>query len=285
MSQPRSGHRWGLLATLAVAASALAQPEGRGINPGALGANALPTLPNEAPWVGDDVRVSLGWAGQLSTPVGGGVDGSMLLPFRLEVPIAGRVSLSADGSPFELFQYSPQTRAAWAPRRSKGITRADVSLATKVLLWKELGWRPAAALRATLKTATGEDLFTRRFLDAPAYQFDLLLGWHRVVGHTRLELWLNLGFLAWQQGAVGQNDAVALAGTLRARWPTVALRAELRGSAGWQRLDAPLTLATQVEFTVTETLELVLGAARTFQDPPSLDVRASVRLRWPTGAR
>ena len=259
-----------------------AEPMAREINPGVLGPNALPSLPSEAPWVVNEVHAQLGWSGQLSTPEGGGLDASMLVPFRVEVGLFKRVAFAADGSPFELWQYSPETNAAWVPRRSKGITRADVRLSTKVLLWNEATFRPATALRVTLKTATGEDLYTRRFLDAPAYQFDLLNAWHWTVGHTRLEAWAAVGFLAWQQGAVGQNDAVTLAGTFVARWPLLAVRLEARGYAGWQRLDAPITLATVLELRLSETVDVLVNASRTFRDPPSLDVGAAVRIRIPT---
>lgn len=263
------------------ALSALGQPMGRDINPGVLGANALPPLANESPRVGDVAVLQLGWAGQLSTPVGDGVDASMLVPFRLEVPVGHRVAFAADGSPFELFRYSTQTGDAWSPRRSQGITRADVRLSTKVLLWNEAGVRPVTAVRVTLKTATGEDLFTRRFLDAPAYQFDALASWHRVLGRTRLEAWLLVGFLAWQQGAVGQNDALAWAGTLVARWPLWAVRVEGRGYLGWQRGDKPVVLATWLEATLTPLVDVLVHASRGFLDPPLVEVGAAVRVRLP----
>lgn len=268
------------LGVLVVSTVAGAEPlDGRAINPGVLGANALPTLPAEAPWVDDALTLQLGWSGQLSTPPGGGVDQSMLVPFRVSIGLFERVQFSADGSPFELWRYSPETNAAWAPKRSKGITRADVRLATKVLLFSESGLRPATAARVTLKTATGEDLFTRRFLDAPAYQLDAIAAWHWLLGTTRLEAWATVGFLAWQQGAIGQNDAFAYAATVEARWPFVSARLEVRGYAGWIHDDKPVTLAGQAEVRLTPALSLVVSAARTFQDPPTLDLGVAAKLR------
>lgn len=268
-----------LLALLATGAGA--EPMGRDINPGVLGANALPTLWSESPWVADEWRVQLGWAGQLSTPEGGGLDRSMLVPFRLEVGLFGRVAFAIDGSPFELWQYAPETVAAWQPSREAGITRADVRLATKVLLWHEAGALPATALRVVLKTATGEDLWNRRFLDAPAYQFDLLTAWHALLGRTRLEAWAAVGFLAWQQGAIGQNDAFTWAATGLARWPHLSLRVELRGYAGWLRNDKPITLAAAAELELTPMVDLVFGASRTFRDPQALELSAALRVRLP----
>lgn len=265
-----------------VATFAFAEPMGRDINPGVLGPNALPPLSTDSPWVRNEVRAQLGWAGQLSTPEGGGLDGSMLVPFRLEVGLFERIAFWAEGSPFELWQYSPETSAAWQPRRSKGITRADVRLGTRVRLWSDSGFRPASAVRVVLKTATGEDLYTRRFLDAPAYQFDLLNAWHWLLGGTRLEARLAVGFLAWQQGAVGQNDAVALAGAVLARWPHVGLWLEVRGYAGWLRNDTPVVASAQAEFELTPMLDVLVGVSRIFRDPPTFEVSTSLRVRLPT---
>jgi hypothetical protein len=281
----RSGWAPFTVMSVLISLAVYAEPTGRNINPGVLGPNALPPLPSEAPWVVDEVNAHIGWSGQLSTPEGRGVDVSMLVPFRIELGLFKRVAFAADGSPFELWQYSPETVAAWTPRRSKGITRADVRLSTKVLLWHEAAVRPATAVRVTLKTATGEDLFTRRFLDAPAYQFDALNAWHWNLGLTRLEVWATFGFLAWQQGAAGQNDAVTFGGTLVARRPLFAVRIEGRGYAGWQRLDAPFTLSSLLEVRLTESVEMLVNVARTFRDPPSLDVGAALRIRIPTGER
>lgn len=261
---------------------AAAEPMGRDINPGVLGPNALPPLATDSPWVRNELRVQLGWAGQLSTPEGGGLDGSMVVPFRLELGLYERIAFWAEGSPFELWQYSPETYAAWQPKRSKGITRADVRLGTRVRLWNDSGLRPASAVRVVLKTATGEDLYTRRFLDAPAYQFDLINAWHWLLGSTRLEARLAVGFLAWQQGAVGQNDAFALAGAVLARWAHISLWLEVRGYAGWLRNDTPVVASAQAEFELTPMLEVLLGVSRTFKDPPTFEVSTSLRVRLPT---
>ncbi len=267
----------GLIVASTVALAA--PPEGRSINPGVLGANALPTLPSEAPWIDDAVVLQLGWSGQLSTPAGGGLDQSMLVPFRAGLGLVERVQFWAEGSPFELWQYSPETNGAWTPKRSKGITRADVRLATKVLLFPEAGLRPATAVRVTLKTATGEDLSTRRFLDAPAYQLDAIAGWHWLLGTIRLEAWATVGFLAWQQGAIGQNDAFAYAATVQAKWPFVSVRLELRGYAGWIHDDKPVTVAAQGELLISPAFSLVLHGSRTFFDAPSVEVGLAAKVR------
>lgn len=266
-----------------VAVGAVAEPMGRDINPGVLGPNALPTLAADSPWVDDELRVQLGWAGQVSTPEGGGRDGSMLVPFRVELGLYRRVAFWAEGSPFELFQYSPETSAAWQPRRSKGITRADVRLGTRVRLWNGGGLVPTSAVRVVLKTATGEDLYTRRFLDAPAYQLDLTNGWRWLLpGATRLEAWATVGFLAWQQGAAGQNDAFTWAATVVTRAEPVVISLEARGYVGWIRNDAPVTFAAATRLGLTAHLDLLVSLAHTVKDPPSLDAQVALRVRLPT---
>lgn len=271
------------IASLVGTAAVAAEPMGRDINPGVLGPNALPTLAADAPWVQDELRVQLGWAGQVSTPEGGGRDVSMLVPFRVELGLYQRIAFWAEGSPFELFQYSPETDAAWQPRRSKGITRADVRLGTRVRLWSGAGPVPTSAVRVVLKTATGEDLYTRRFLDAPAYQLDWTNAWRwHLPGATRLEAWATLGFLAWQQGAVGQNDAFTWAATVVARAEPVAFSLEARGYVGWIRNDAPVTFALVTRVALTEHFDVLLSGAHTVRDPPSLDVQVALRLRVPT---
>lgn len=272
------------LLLVCAAGAAFAQPVGRDINPGVLGPNALPTLAVDEPWVEDEVRLQLGWSGQHSTPEGGGADVSMTLPFRVEVGLLQRVAFWAEGSPFELWRYSPETYAAWQPKRSKGITRADVRLGTKVRLWRGGGLLPTSTVRVVLKTATGEDLFTRRFLDAPAYQFDLINGWRwHLPGATRLEAWATVGFLAWQQGAAGQNDALTWAATVLARAAPMAIGLELRGYVGWLRNDAPVTFALTTQVTLTPMVDLVVQLSRTFKDPPALDLGLHVRVRLPSG--
>lgn len=253
-----------------------AEPVGREINPGVLGANALPPAETSGPWIEPSWSVSVGSAWQLSWPTAG-TDVSATLPFRLEVPFVGRVAVWADGSPFELYRYSPETVKAWAPSHTDGGTRADVTIGMRVLITEGNHWLPAIGLRLLVKTATGEDLFNRRFIDAPAYQFDLLLGRRFELSMARLELALNVGFLAWQQGEAGQNDAFAA--SLRAKWVQGAFTAklELRGYAGWEKNDTPFVMAVGGEWALGPGVSVWATLAQSFLDPVSTDLRAGLR--------
>lgn len=281
----------GALLAWLLAAPALAgtgMPTGHDINPGQLGVNALPAYELETPWVGDRWAVSLGLAGQVSTPLAntfsplpGTVDVSMVTPFRLEYPFARRVLIEVLGAPFEVFSYSGTTQSAWAPSHPDGVTRADVSIGTRVALFNGASWFPAIGLRVLIKTATGESLANRRFLDAPAYQFDLLLAEKFPLRHGVLEAAVLTGFFCWQQGEVGQNDAFAFA--LRGSWEygRFVARTELRGYRGWQHADTPVVLGVSAEFQATPWLAFYAGTTWTVVDPPGWDVRAGLRVSGP----
>ena len=272
----------GAVCLTALPALADGMPTGRDINPGLLGFNALPVYELETPWVGDQWAVSLGLAGQVSSPLlAGAADVSMTTPFRLEYPFARRVLIEVFGEPFEVFSYSAQTQSAWSPSRANGITRADVSVGTRVALFNGSGWIPAVGLRVLLKTATGENLANRRFLDAPAYQFDLLVAEKFPLRRGALEAAVVGGFFCWQQGEVGQNDAWEFA--LRGSWEygRFAARTELRGYRGWQHADAPVVLALRGEFQATPWLQLYAGTSWTVVDPAGWDVRFGLRVSGP----
>ena len=257
------------------------QPTGREINPGLLGPNALAPYETSGPWVGDRWLVTFGAAVQLSTPVSG-TDFSLSLPFRIEYPFVRRAAIWVEGTPLEAFQYSTETQVAWAPSRAAGVTRGDLTLGTRFVVFPGTKWFPAVAARVMLKTATGENLANRRFLDAPAYQLDLLLGQRFPLAGGLLELALNLGFLAWQQGEAGQNDAFAGSGRLRWDYKQLGVRLEVRGYSGWQQNDLVRVGVVGVDWTVAGPLRVEFSASRSFQDPAGFDFRLGVRLSGPS---
>lgn len=272
----------GLMA-LVGAAECWAQPGPREINPGLLGANALPPFEVGGPWIDDRWVLSFGVAGQLSWPRKD-TDVSYTLPFRLEYPFVRRAALWVEGTPLEGYSYSLATQRAWAPSRPAGVTPGDVTFGSRFVLFPGKGWLPALGVRVVVKTATGEDLRTRRFLDAPAYQFDALVGERFQLEGGRLgllELSASVGFLAWQQGTSGQNDAVAGSGRLRWAHEHLALRLEVRGYAGWQGADRPLVGVLGAEWKVAAPLSLELVGTRSFVDPPGFELRLGVRLSGP----
>jgi len=257
------------------------QPTGRDINPGLLGFNALSPFETTGPWVGERWLVAFGAGLQLSSPESG-ADVSYTVPFRFEYPFVKRASLWLEGSPFEAFTYTRATQLAWSPNRPAGVTRGDISFGSRFLVYSGTGWFPAIGVRVLVKTATGENLANRRFLDAPAYQLDFLFGERLEVLGGELELAVCLGFLAWQQGEAGQNDAFAGSGRARWEWGRLAARVEVRGYSGWQHNDRPLVGLVGLEWRFTEALQVEASATRSFRDPPGLDFRIGVKLSGPT---
>jgi len=264
------------LALLCTGLCASAEPKGRDINPGILGANALPPAETNTPWVDSSFSVSLGNAFQISWP-NGGADLSGTIPFRLEVPFVGRFALWADGSPLELYQYSRESVRAWAPAHTDGGTRADVTIGARMLVSTGNDWVPEIGLRILVKTATGEDLTTRRFLDAPAYQFDLLLGRRLELPLGQLELVVNIGYLSWQQGDVGQNDAFAASARVSWERERLKLKLELRGYAGWEKDDSPVVISAGAEWKLDQGVYLWGSFSQGLLDPPLSDLRFGLR--------
>jgi hypothetical protein len=274
------------MAMLVSATASFALPRDE-MNPGRLGFNALSPFEASSPWVDERWRLTMGAGVQWVTP-GDGIDFSYTMPFRLEYPFVKRAVLWVEGSPFEGYQYSTPTQRFWAPTRDAGVTPADISFGSRFLVFPGRGWIPAIGVRVLVKTATGENLGNRRFLDAPAYQMDLLLG-HRL-GRAggrfgQLELVVCLGFLSWQQGSVGQNDAFAAAGRIRWDLERAAAQLEVRGYVGWQANDRPVEANLGLEWKVAEPLQLLVSVTERVRDPVGVEVRLGVRVSGPTARR
>jgi hypothetical protein len=253
------------------------------LNPGLMGPNALPPMANEAPWVGTDFTVSLALAGQRSDDPSGASDFSYTIPFRVEIPFKQRATFFVTGTPFEGWLTTARTRVAWRTDKWREVTRGDLRFGAKFLLWDGAWPIPSVSLRVSTKTTTGKGATEHRFLNAPGYQFDLLVSerFRPGGGPWQLEVWASLGFLAWQQAGFGQNDAPAWAVTLAGRRDPMFLSVELRGYKGWQQYDNPLVLATAWHLQLWPCVWLQLEASRSFRDPPGWDLRAGFRFDGP----
>lgn len=256
---------------------------GNHLNPGTMGPNALPPERGEPAWIDRGWSAELGVATQSSVGPGGELDFSATFPFRVEYAFGTRASLFVEGTPVEAWLASVTTEQLWGLPDYAGLTKGDVRIGGKFLLWGGNQVFPAVGLRALTKTTTGKGVEDRRFINAPGYLFDLLISKRfQLSGELALEAWTDIGFLAWQQGSYGQNDAPAYSGTLKLAWASgVALRAELRGYSGWEGDDRPWVIATEAELPVREGLSVVLAVSHSFRDPVSTDVRAGIRIFGP----
>lgn len=269
-------------------------------NPGTMGPNAMPPSRAESPWVGDGWVAELGMAVQIAAPPppppageatfveieGTSSNQSATLPFHAEYRFMRHAALMVEGSPIEGWLVSGATQQAWGTPRPYGLAKADLRIGGKFMFFAGRGWWPAVTFRAWTKTTTGKSAVDHRFIDAPGYQFDLLLGEHFEVSEAfALELWVSGGFLAWQQAQFGQNDAPAWSVVASALWSTgTALRIHYDGYRGWQRNDKPQVLGVQLELPVKTPTEsqpavsVFVGLKYSLRDPRYLGLCAGVRV-------
>jgi hypothetical protein len=284
---------------LALALPGRARADVNYFNPGTMGPNALPPQACETPWIGDAAFVEVGLSVQSAVgpppppdvidPYGTGQPGndpSATFPFRVEYPFSHIASLAVEGTPAELWFLSRSTQAAWATPDGYGISKGDIRIGAKFLAFAGKGPWPAFAIHAWIKTSTGKSAMDRRFINAPGYRFDGVLGKRlELTRDLALELWASGGFLAWQQAQFGQNDAPGWATTLSAIWATgMALRLQYQGYAGWQHDDKPQAGGLVLELPIRRPVDglpgvtALLGVTQSFRDPVYTGVTLGVRL-------
>jgi len=249
------------------------------VNPGTMGANALPSVPVEAPWADEFTMVRVGVAAQSGLRG----DTSFTPTFRLSAPFGKWVTVIFDGMPLELWWSSPQTRAEWSLPRDSGVSKADIRFGAKALLADFGEGLPQIGVRFLTKTTSGKDYDARRFTNAPAYLLELLIGekffaWENL----SVNVYGSLGAYIWQQGSDRQNDAThfALAGEMQA-WKRLNVSLQVRGYAGWQRDDKVLVIAPRVGVEVAQWLEIGVTANVGFISAPRLDGRLDFTFRLP----
>jgi hypothetical protein len=250
------------------------------MNPGTMGANALPSVPVQAPWIDDFTLLQVGVAAQ----EGWLRDASLLPTFRLISPFGKFAEAYLEGSPFELWWSSDQTRQAWALTRTEGIAKADIRFGFKVLLADAGQGLPKLAFRALTKATTGKDVESRRFNDGPAYHLEVLLGQRIAAARgVQVDVLTSAAYWIWQQGSAGQNDAMhygmAVNVQLAERWSG---GLEARGYIGWQQNDKPLVLGARVGFLPVSWLEVMATANVGLVDAPRLEGRLDLRFRLPS---
>lgn len=145
-----------------------------------------------------------------------------------------------------------------APMQGYGF--GDVYVSTDMQLLVENKYRPDIALRAAVKTASGEQWDRARYFDNPGYFFDLAVGKSMYVGSGgtvsavrqseadwELRLAGSVGFLCWQTITARQDDAYQYGLQLLARQQWVSLRLSWTGYSGWMKNgDKPMVLKAQL---------------------------------------
>lgn len=250
------------------------------MNPGTMGANALPSFPLEAPWMEDYTLLQIGGAAQL----GWRGDASFLPTFRLITPFGKWAEAIFEGAAVEWWWASEQTRREWGLTRTGGLAKADIRFGFKVLLADAGDDLPKLAFRAITKSTTGKDLESRRFVDGPAYLLEVLLGQRmRSPSGVTVDLCSSFGYWIWQQQERGQNDAVHWALQLAVQpKERLNLAVETRGYIGWQLNDKPIVVGLRAGVLITEFFELVGTFNVGLVDAPRLEGRLDLRFRLPS---
>ncbi len=213
----------------------------RTIVPGQFGYNALPPIPNADPVVGDDVLFGLDLAAQVSDPIDPR-DAALTPYLRLVLPFRGLAALEIDGVPLELWRVSLDTQQRLGAQAASGVELGDMRFGARFALLPEGEILPALGVRLITKTATGKGFENRRFIDAPAYVIDGLLGKDipaRLGPFTHLRVLGKIGFMAWQQGTDWQDDAVDAGATVQLHAGGTRLELEWRGYWGYEQQDKP----------------------------------------------
>lgn len=269
--------------TLTLAAVLLAAPAAHArsdwMNPGWMGANAVPGFAIEAPWTNDFTLLQLG--AQLAQ--GWRYDTSFLPYWRLVTPFGKYISTYFEGSIVEFWWSSPQTREEWGLTNTQGIAKADLRFGFKILLADLGDDLPKIGFRAFTKTTTGKGYEDRRFTDGPAYLLEFLVGEKLPVKGFDLHLLGMGGYWIWQQGEAGQNDAITWGLAVNTRvLERLTAQVELRGYVGWQKADKPVILATKVGVLITSWFELSGVFNLGFVDAPRLEGILTLNFRLPS---
>ena len=143
----------------------------------------------------------------------------------------------------------------------RGHGAGDVYISTDMQLLVARRWWPDIALRAAMKTASGEQWFeAARHFDDPGYFFDLAVGKSLFItkevkpaaerqseSDWELRLAASAGFLCWQTTTARQDDAYMYGVQLLVRQQYVSARVTWQGYTGWKRNgDMPMTLKAEL---------------------------------------
>lgn len=142
-------------------------------------------------------------------------DKTQSLFLSLYIPIVKDIiALEFYGVPFESYNMNYETILERRSRYQdgKGTANGDFYFSTIIQLLKKEKF-PEVALRMACRTASGNNLGSARYTDAPGYFFDVSLGKDLALGNNRdfiIRPHGMIGFYAWQTNLPNnkQNDAI-----------------------------------------------------------------------------
>ena len=131
-----------------------------------------------------------------------------------------------------------------------GWDSGDVYVSTDIQMFTQELHGVDIALRAAMKTASGNTYSKARYYDAPGYFFDVAIGRDfATYTNNLLRIAASGGFLCWQTDIGRQNDAVMYG--IQASWThnRLTFNTTFGGYAGWEHDgDCPMIIKTMLSY-------------------------------------
>lgn len=132
----------------------------------------------------------------------------------------------------------------------EGWDSGDVYVSTDIQLFTQRLHGADIALRAALKSASGNTYSKARYYDAPGYFFDVAIGRDLIAyDKTVFRIAASGGFLCWQTDVGRQNDAVMYGIQVANSHKSWSFKTTFGGYVGWERDgDQPMIVATVLSY-------------------------------------
>ncbi len=205
---------------------------------------------------------------------------------RLTIPLfSSRANLTLWGNLLEYYSTAPvvnRYRRVGYDGRTTNLLAGDIYVSTDIAVLTQEHHKVDVAIRAAVKTASGDDYEFARYYDNAGYFFDATVGRHIAFGsgRTSLKIAASAGFLCWQTDNGRQNDAVMYG--LRGEFDAgpFAMSAEWGGYVGWERDgDAPMTLKLDASWSIGK-VAIIAGYRVGLMDWPFHQARLGASYRF-----
>ena len=213
------------------------------ISPGYLGPNALPVPDVKRGFLKDKSEFEISGSSHFHTG-----DATQDISGRVYVPfVNNKIAVEIYGVIAERFAFSEKIRNERFTRieDGKGVAVGDFYFSTLIQILKDRKF-PNTLFRATVKTASGNQLEGARYADSPGYFFDL--SFSRELGNKENGMFRPFGlfgFYSWQTNDEEnlQNDAFMYAAGVDFEKNNYLLSSSLSGYSGYKNeRDQPMQL-------------------------------------------
>ena len=204
---------------------------------------------------------------------------------RLTVPLfSPRVNLVIYGPLYEFFHSGPSVHPLRRLPYKEDVdyhTPGDIYISTEIQALLQERHGLDMALRAVLKTATGDRYEYARYYDSPGYFFDAAFARSFAVSDLiSFRVALSSGFLCWQTDNGRQNDAVMYGASACVNVGSVMLEAQYGGYVGWEQDgDAPMSMRVDAAWAIGD-FSLKAGWHMGFHDWPFHQLRFGLEYRF-----